>query len=129
MSLLKAVFILLCVLGVLSGITGIASIQMSSTQTLVTRHDLWGRIFAIVLAAFFAGAWYGLHRRFITVWRIGWAFIILFFADFLYSSLSWSLTLTGFERWLLSTVFVVTGLGFGVWAVVWWKQKRCYFCA
>jgi hypothetical protein len=129
MSLLKALLILLCVMGLLSGITGIASIQMSSTETLVTRHDLWGRIFSIAFAAFFAGAWYGLHRRFITVWRIGWAFILFFFADFLYSSLSWSFTLTGSERWLLSTGFVVVGLGFGVWAVVWWKQKRSYFCA
>ncbi len=129
MSLLKALFILLSVMGILSGITGIASIQMSSTETLVTRHDLWGRIVAIAFAAFFAGAWYGLHKRFITVWRIGWAVIILFFAEFLYSSLSWSLTLAGSERWLVSTGLVVIGLGFGVWAVLWWKQHRSYFYA
>jgi hypothetical protein len=129
MSLLKALFILLSVMGILSGITGIASIQMSGTETLVTRHDLWGRIVAIVLAAFFAGVWYGLQRRFITVWRVGWAFMIVLFADFLYSSLSWSLTLTGVERWLVSTGLVVLGVACAVWAVVWWKQKRSYFCA
>lgn len=127
MSLLKGIFIFLCIMALFGAITGIASIHTTGAGTVVTRHDISGRVVALLLAAFFGAAWFGLHKRSIVAWRIGWIVLVLFFADFLYSSLSWSLTLTSIERWLLSGGFIVMGLGFTLWAVLWWKRRRSYF--
>jgi hypothetical protein len=116
-------------MGIASAISGIAAISFTPGHTEIERHDWSGRVFAVGLAGFFLLAWYGIHRRYLAAWWIGWLIFFGLLGDCLYETSSFAFGLRGEERWVfLGGVVLFVTLVFGYWAS-WWKRQRPYFDA
>jgi hypothetical protein len=76
---------------------------------------------------FFGWLLYGLHKRLVIAWKVGWIILAAWFLQILFSGLSSTLRLPGSGRWI-ATIGVI--LGAGLFIVIcgrWWRQQRWYF--
>jgi hypothetical protein len=127
MRTLKVICLVLCAMGIASAISGISAISFTPDHTEITKHDWNGRAIALGLAGVFALAWYGIHRRSLATWWIGWLVLLICLGDFLYATLPLAVSLPGVQRWaLLGGIVLIVTLVFGFWAS-WWKRQRAYF--
>jgi hypothetical protein len=127
MPTLKVVCLFFCAMGIASAISGVAAISFTPGHTEIARHNWSGRLFAVGVAVFFLLAWYGIHKRHLATWWLGWLVFFGVLGDFLYSSLTFAFGLSATERWvLLGGIILIVTLVFGYWAS-WWKRQRAYF--
>jgi hypothetical protein len=129
MPTLKIVCLVFCAMGVASAVSGVSAVSLTPGHTEIGRHDGTGRIVALGLAAAFALAWYGIHRRHVATWWLGWFLFFAILGDFLYGTLLFAFGLSGGERWaVLGGIALIVLLVFAYWAS-WWKRQRAYFDA
>jgi hypothetical protein len=135
---LKHCLTLFSIVLVFVALTGIQSIRIPESGLeitslsdlsglIVTKLDALGRIKALLLSAFLALVTYGIHGRFLIVWKFGW--IVLLAGSFAcaVSALLSSLQLPPPQNWIASTaVLVGTCLATLYWAF-WWKRQKVYF--
>ena len=116
-------------MGIGSAISGVSAVSFTPGHTDVAWHAWTGRIVALAISAFFLLAWFGIHRRHVATWWLGWVVLFALLGDFLYSSLSFGFGLPAQEHWMLfGGVILMVTLLFGYWAW-WWKRHRAYFDA
>ena len=84
MRVLMALLLLGCIAGILSAITGVQSFYTDSrTGTVITYWQGSLRWLALVYAAIFAVAFYGIYRRLPIAWKLGWVFLALSVVQFI----------------------------------------------
>jgi hypothetical protein len=126
MRVLQALCGIFCLLSILSAVTGIASIEVTD-HVVITRHGDLGRLYAVVLAAFLALAFYGVHRRAPIAWKLGWVVLGASFLSFLGTGLSGALRQPPPGRGIISSFIVIDGSMVTVVWGLWWKHQRGYF--
>jgi hypothetical protein len=126
MTVIVAFLLIGTVLYILSAITGIQSIYTTRTGTIITYwHGYW-RLLALVYAAILALALYGIYRRYLVVWKIG--FIVWYLIAAVCIFQAWRLLLPQPYGWVGATaVTVVTPLVALYWATWWRRQKDWFF--
>jgi hypothetical protein len=127
MRTLKFFLIALCVLALASAITGIESVHSDAAGAVVTRHSGLGRVYALAMGAVCALAWAGVHRRLPIVWKLGWVVLAASLIDFLFSALSFALTLPSTQRLVLSAGVVLGACAVAAYWGIWWHRQRGYF--
>ncbi len=90
MSMWALMFFLMvsCLAAVASAVTAVLSFYWSSHNGTVVHsitywHGYW-RVLPLVYAAFFAAAFYGVYRRLPIAWKLGWLYIIVAAAHFIF---------------------------------------------
>jgi hypothetical protein len=127
MRTLKIVCLFFCAMGIASAISDVSAVTFTPGHTEIAGHDWSGRVIAVGLAGFFLLAWYGIHRRHLATWWLGWLFFFGLLGDFLYASLTFAVGLPAAQRWVLvGGIVLIVMLVFGYWAS-WWKRQRAYF--
>ena len=123
----KVLLVLGCVGSIISATTGIASVSTTAHGTVVTYHTPTSRLISVGLAVVFATFCYGLHRRWVAVWRIGFILLVLGCLNFV-----WGMWVTSrLDPHFPPVVPLVFG-AFGGGAVTvywwtWWYRQRPYF--
>src|ERR1700730_5797284 len=131
MDRLKIICALFCLMCVASAITGVQAVHLSthnsSSDASITMHSGYGRVWSLVSALIYAGAFYGIQKRAPIGWKLGWCALIVSFLQFSIGALSFSLKLPQPARWILSTAILVTGAGVTAYWGIWWKRQKSYF--
>ena len=129
MRTLKIICLVFCAMGIASALSGVSAVSFTPGHTEISRHDWNGRVFAVGPAGAFALAWYGIHKRHVAPWWLGWFLFVAILGDFLYGTLLFAFGLSGGERWaVLGGIALMVLLVFGYWAS-WWKRQRTHFDA
>lgn len=93
-------------------------------QYITYWHDYW-RALPLVYAAFFAAAFYGVYRRLPIAWKLGWLYIILGAAHFIF--FAWVGLIHQPKGEIGALAATVGGIIVAVyWGARWYKQKS-YF--
>ena len=101
-------------------------IHLPMNLTVVEPTGFW-KLRALVSLAFFASAFYGIHRRVPLTWKLGWGVIVGGYLWFIVSVLSTTLKMPQPDRWIASCSIVIgTLLVVLYWGYWWWRQKQ-YF--
>jgi hypothetical protein len=126
MRVLQGFFIFFCLLSLLSAVTGIQSISITD-HVAISRHDDLGRLYSIVVAALNAAAFYGIHRRALIAWKLGWVVLAAAFVSFVASALPETTRLPPPGCWIVPCFVVIGGsVVVGMWGM-WWKRQWGYF--
>jgi len=123
---LQAFCVFFCLLSILSAVTGIQSITLTD-RVVITRHTGLGRLYSILIGTLFAAAFYGIHRRSLIAWKLGWIALAASFVSFVALGLSNTLKLPPPGCWIVSSFVVVGGAVVIVLWGLWWKRQRPYF--
>jgi hypothetical protein len=126
MRVLQALCGLSCLLCVLSSATGIASIEVAD-RVVITRHGEYGRLCAAIAALVLAAAVYGIQKRAVVVWALGWVALVTSFLSFVVTGLSMALQQPPPGREIMSIFIVIGGSVVTVFWGLWWKHQREYF--
>ena len=132
MRVLMMVLALLCLLCIVSAITGIQAFELSAIQSgsrtgsVVTYWEGAWRWFALVYAAFFAVAFYGIYRRFPLAWKVGWVVLVASTAGFIVQV--WLTEVqppdAAYAGRILATL---AGIAVGIYWGFWWYNQKRYF--
>ena len=117
-----------CLLGIISAITGISSVEIINDYPIkIERTDIAGRIISLIIAAAFGTFAYGIQKRAKITWIVGLTLFVFISIDFLFETLTFTLRLPGIELWIatLGCVlgFIIVFGSFGSW----WIRQRTYF--
>jgi len=133
MRVLMMVLALLCLLCIVSAITGIQAFELSAIQSgsrtgsVVTYWEGAWRWFALVYAAFFAVAFYGIYRRFPLAWKVGWVVVVASTAAFIVQVWLVDVQPPDAAAAWFKLAAALGGIPVGIyWGFWWYKQKR-YF--
>jgi hypothetical protein len=134
---LKMICICFCLLFIAEGLSGIYGVHWSyhagpgsapvSSLVLDKGNRLSTAISSVVNILIFAGAASGIDRRVAIVWNLGWGVLAYSALAFLIPALSFSVKLPQGQRWILSPILVLVGLGTTAYWGLWWKRQRAYF--
>jgi hypothetical protein len=126
MRVLQALCVFFCLMGILSAVTGIQSISVAD-RVVITRHSDLGRLYSILVAAFNAAAFYGIQRRALIAWKLGWVVLVAAFMSFVASALPETTRLPPPGCWIVPCFVMIGGsVVVGIWGM-WWKRQRGYF--
>jgi hypothetical protein len=127
MRILMTLLLVGAVSALASAVTGVQSVYSDSrTGTVITYwHGYGGRLLAVGYAAILALAFYGIYRRYPSIWKLGFVALCLSAADFIFNA--WQMLLPQPEGWVgaaAATVFVpLVALYWGRW----WQRQKSYF--
>jgi hypothetical protein len=128
LRLLKAVCLLFCLFSLLDLIPGIYSPESARLGVSVISHGV-SRFVSLVDAFLFAAAFYGLQQRSAITWKLGWAFIGVFFSELVIFCLASTLKLQGPNRWIASVAVIVGCASVAIYWSLWWDRQRRHFLA
>lgn len=94
----------------------------------VAHRDHATRVGSIVVGFLFGAALYGLQRRLVLTWKVGWVILVAVFSSFLIVTLrSIFETTPGPARWILSTAVVIATMVGVVFGSRFWSSQKQYF--
>jgi hypothetical protein len=130
MQVLKAFCLVFCSLSLLSVFTGVHAIRVSYVGNVVTRqvgvdHSLLSIILSLANALLLAAAFYGIHKRALIAWRLGFAVIVVTYIIFLNKILSITLNLP--QGWVPALIVGIASFAICFYGGVWWKGQKEYF--
>ena len=127
MRVLQAICVLFCLLSIASAVTGIQSIRATSDGVAISRYSGFGRCYAIAAALVFAAAFYGIHRRSLVAWKLGWMVLAALTLGIVISALIDALKQPTPGHWMASCFMVIGGSAVAVFWGIWRKRQRGYF--
>jgi hypothetical protein len=128
MRVLMALFLIVAVLFFAEAITGIQSVHTSSTSETIVTYARWHeRLLALALAALHALAFYGIYRRYVLAWRLG--FIAWYFSGALFIFQVWWSLWSQPYGWVGAAVATVFAPFVVLYWASWWRRQRPYFSA
>ena len=130
MRLLKIFCIFFCLFSLASAFTGVHAIQYSFVGNVVTRkiatdHSRLGVYLSLAYALLFAAAAYGIERRAMITWRLGFAYLLIAYLAFNIQVLLSTVKLP--QGWIAAVAMVVASSLIFLWWRLWWKRQRGYF--
>lgn len=127
MRALKLICAFFFAVSVLSIFQGIGRIN-SASSSIATRHSVFITILSFVQAIFWIGAFYGIQKKSLIAWKLGWVVIAFGFLEFLILGLSVTNKLSQTDSPRIASISIVVGAGIVVvyWAL-WWKKQKSYF--
>jgi hypothetical protein len=119
---------ILCLLACVTSLVGaIFPVHLSHVQPVVPQDHLH-RAISLVNGLLLGALSYGIHRRLVIAWKLGWVLLILLFseslADILRSILQQTPELGG---WIASCVVAVLIAGVAAYWGRWWMRQRDFF--
>jgi hypothetical protein len=128
MRTLQVILVGFALLGIVSLMTGVQAFYANGNETQIYRYDSNpDRIFTLIFIILCFLGTYGIHKRSIYVWWVGWAVIAQSVLAVLWSALPFTFGLPANEKWIAtSAVLLGFGLVGGYWAL-WWKKQRSFF--
>jgi hypothetical protein len=124
MRVLQAICALFCLLCIVSAVTGIQSV-VATDRVVITRYGENGRLWAVATAMFFAAAIYGIQRRAILAWKLGWVVLATMFLRC--ATLALRGLLQPQHNWIDSCFLGIGGIVVTVVWGLWWNRQRGYF--
>jgi hypothetical protein len=95
---LKAFCLLFCFSSLLGLIPGTYFVGAVQAEVLVHVSHRMTWIVTLVNTFLFGAMFYGLQRRVAIAWKLGWAFLVVFFSQAVISGLNFTLALRGSDR-------------------------------
>jgi hypothetical protein len=126
-DVLKIICILFCLLSLLSIVPGIHSIHSQHFEFLSGSHGPLRLFISLLNAVLFAMGFYGIQRRLLIAWKLGWYVFTIFLLEWFGSSLSSSLTSPQPGSRIASLSIVIGGLCVAAYWGLWWKRQKSYF--
>jgi len=115
-----------CVFGIVSAITGIQGFHINSHNgTVVWYWHGYGRLFALVYAALFGLAFYGIYRRYPLTWRLGWVALCFSCATTLLEI--WRSTRSQPDGAIILFLSLAATVAVTLYWGNWWRKQRSYF--
>jgi hypothetical protein len=128
LKIICAFFCLMCVASAISGVQAVhVSTHNSASNASITMQRDYGRIWSLVCALIYAGAFYGIQKRAPIMWKLGWCALVSSFLQFTIGALSFSLKLPQPDKWIASTAILLGGVGVTTYWGFWWKRQKNYF--
>lgn len=126
-EVLKAVFVLACVLSLIGFIPGLHSVRTEHFQ-FVSNHGLISHLLSLGYAVLFGIGFYGIHRRMLLAWKVGWFYLGFFYLSSIVPAIaaSWT-TVPASNRWIALSAVVVMFSAVAVYWGNWWKKQKPYF--
>ena len=123
----KVLLVLGCLALIVSAVSGIASISTTAHGTVITHHTLASRLFAVLMAVVFAVFCYGLHRRWLAVWRVGFVLLVLACLNFIRGIWLSSRAEPSLPPFVLPLFVGLGGAAVTMYWWVWWYRQKAYF--
>ena len=128
MRVLMALLLLGCLAGIVSAITGIQAFDANSrTGTVVYYWQGPWRWLALVYAAIFAVAFYGIYRRYPVVWKLGFVLWYLSAAQFIFQA--WWMLWPQPYGWVGATAVTLFTPFVALYWANWWRRQKSWFFA
>ena len=128
MRALKAIYLLWGLWFVASAILGIQEIYSAHSHTPAMNHATFRTIWSIFAAAFCGAAAYGIHKKALVAWKIGFGVIAAALLEFLASALPATSTIPENDHpGVAAAAVVVTGAAVALYWGFWWKKQKSYF--
>jgi len=120
-EILKAVFVLGCVLSLIGSIPGLHF-------QFVANHDLFSRLLSLGYAVLFGIGSYGIHRRMHLAWKVGWFYLGLFYVLSIHSAMTAPNASKPAQNQLITlAVLVVMFSAVAAYWGNWWRKQKSYF--
>ena len=118
MRILKAMLVVACIMS-----------AISSFRPIVLPGGTFGIVSSIIDTAVFGCAFYGIDRRALLMWNLGFAIIVGLGAQFLMQSLTiWSSIVGKATNARIESGFLtIATLAVTTYWLFWWKRQRPYF--
>lgn len=128
MRIFKIVCVIFCAWSVATFLRSVRDIHAAPVGTSITRNAVIGIILSVVGAVLWASALYGVHRRSLMAWKLGWVIIAVFFLEFIVLGLSSTMRLPKTDSpWIASAALVVVAIVVAFSWGRWWNRQRNYF--
>ncbi len=128
MRILKIVYLFFGLWFAASAVLGVLEIHSAYGQTGDANHAILRAISSILLSAFCGAAVYGIHKRTLIAWKLGWGVIATGFLEFLVSAFSaLSKTPRNDHPGIAMAAVVVMAAAVALYWGVWWNKKKSYF--
>jgi len=128
MRLLKAFLALFCVWSVVDLIVAIHAILSPHNGAYSSSHERLVLVGSLVAALVYAAALYGIHKRTVMVWKLGWGFLAANYLGWLFQALPLTLKVPqAASPWVASASVVIGGAAVAVYWGFWWNRQKSYF--
>ena len=129
MGNLKIIFALFCLLFTAYVIVGVLPIPVDFPRGVASLHSRSAVTHSLLSALFFGAAIYGIHKRMVIAWRLGWVCLGAVYIAWLRQCLSLTRTTAQADRlpWFVAVSMAVVGTLVTFYWSVWWKKQRGYF--
>jgi hypothetical protein len=131
MNSLKYLCLLLSLLYLAAGFTGIQAISVTPSGMTISHLSAFGRILALATAFVLALFAYGIHTRARIVWKAGFIYLALGYIYLVVGAViatyRAALVPSILSFWLPAGLVVLIGGAVTVCCGLWWKRQRSYF--
>lgn len=124
---LKIVLAIFCVWSVAWFIAGLQAIYSPPTGAFPPTDRNLRLALSLMDALIYGVALYGIHKRTLITWKLGWVFLTAALVEFLFSALSSTLKLSEPDTWIASAAIAIVSSAVAVYWGFWWKRQRNYF--
>ena len=127
---LKILFALFCLLFTVYFVLGVLPVPIDFPRNwgVPSLHSRSAVTHSLLSALFFGAALYGIHKRMVTVWRLGWVCLGAGYISWLRQCVSLTRTVAQADHPKVAFAAAAIGgtLVTFVWGL-WWKRQRGYF--
>lgn len=128
MRILKIVLTLFFVWSVADFIVAVGSVHSPQNGVYFTGHGTLVIVQCLVLALIYAVALYGIHKRAVIAWKLGWVFIAAAYLGWLLQGLSLTRRVPEADSpGVAFTAVVIAGAAVAVYWGFWWNKQKSYF--
>jgi hypothetical protein len=128
MRLLKAFLTLFCVWFFVDCIIAIHAIYSPHNEVNSPSRDRRLMAASFIAALVYAAALYGIHKRTVMTWRLGWVFLAANYFGFVFQVHSSMRKVPQAENpWVPTAAGAIAAAAVAVYWGYWWNRQRSYF--
>lgn len=127
MRVFKIACIILCMLSMLSVVTGYRSDIVLTAQTRGVEYDAFIRPYLLVNAIIFGFTFYYVNKRKPLGWKLGWIFWGILFVDYIILALARAQAMPQSKFWFAIIAQGTLGFLLMFYWCAWWKRQKYYF--
>jgi hypothetical protein len=128
MRTLKIVYLCFGLWFLTSAILGIRAIYSVHSQPVAPNQAAFRTVSSLFVSAFCVAAVYGIHKRSLVAWKLGWIVIAAGLTEFLVSALSAISKIPRNDHPVVAAAAVVVGgTAVALYWGFWWKRQKSYF--
>jgi hypothetical protein len=128
MRLLKAILALFCAWSCVYVVIAIHAIYSPRNGAYSASHEHSVLAKELAAALVYAAALYGIHKRTVMTWKLGWVFLAANCVAFVFQVHSSMLKVSPTENpWVPTAAAAIGATAVGVYWGYWWNGQRSYF--